>query len=204
VKQWFYLAAAILLSSCGYRYSPEDSELSNGPVSISVPYIPGDADAIFNNELVYQLGASGQFVCVSSGGDYVLQTKIISDTQSRIGFRYDRDNVEGSLEKNLLGVEDRRVVKAEIVFIEAASGKILMGPVEVSSDVDYDYTDPGSPRDLLFNSPSGSSMSIMQFSLGQLDSYEGAYDSASKGVYRKLAEKITEGLIQKLLDTPNN
>jgi hypothetical protein len=40
----------------------------------------------------------------------------------------------------------------------------------------------------------------MQFSLGQLDSYEGAYDSVSRTLFRKLAEKITEGLIQKLLE----
>jgi hypothetical protein len=44
----------------------------------------------------------------------------------------------------------------------------------------------------------------MQFSLGQLDSYEGAYDSTSREVFRKLAEKITEGLVQKLLDTSEN
>ncbi|MBU6149765.1 MAG: hypothetical protein KGQ54_06185, partial [Verrucomicrobia bacterium] len=120
MKRSIYLLGVILLSSCGgYRYTLEDSELNTGAASISVPYIPGDADAIFNNELVYQLGASGHFVCVASGGDYVLQTKILSDTQSRIGFRYDRDNVQGSLEKNLLGIEDRRVIKAEITFVEA-------------------------------------------------------------------------------------
>jgi hypothetical protein len=175
-----------------------------GTVRVTVPYIPGDANATFNNELVYQLGASGHFVCVPSDGDYILQAAIISDTQSRIGFRYDRDNVSGSLEKNLLGVEDRRAVKAEISFIEAGSGKVVIGPLEVSSDVDYDYTDPGSPRDLLYTPSSGASVSVMQFSLGQLDSYEGAYDSTSREVFRKLAEKITEGLVQKLLDTSEN
>ncbi len=204
MRQSLYLLCAIFLSSCGYRYTAEEAVISTGSISVSVPYIPGDVDAIFNNELVYQLGASGHFLCVPTGGDYILQAKILSDTQSRIGFRYDRDNVKGSLEKNLLGVEDRRAIKAEITFIEVVSGKIVIGPVEVSSDVDYDYTDPGSPRDLLFNSSSGSSMSIMQFSLGQLDSYEGANDSTSRGVFRKLAGKITEGLIQKLLESSEN
>jgi len=204
VRRWIYIVSTILLSSCGYRYTSEDSFLSLSKVRIAVPYIPGDADAIFNNELVYQLAASGHFHCVTSDADYILQAIILSDTQSRIGFRYDRDNVSGSLEKNLLGVEDRRSVKAEISFIEAGSGKIVIGPIEVSSDVDYDYTDPGSPDDLLYTSPYGHSLSIMQFSLGQLDSYEGAYDSTSRGVFTRLAEKITEGLIQKLMDSSQN
>ena len=199
VRQWFYVLTAIVLSSCGYRYTSEDAVVPAATIRVTVPYISGDVEAIFNNELVYQLSASGHFVCVPANGDYILQTTIVSDTQSRIGFRYDTDNVRGSLEKNLLGVEDRRSVKAEIVLIEAGSGKIVIGPVEVFSDVDYDYTDPGSPRDLLYNSSS-----IMQFSLGQLDSYEGAFDSSSRNVFRKLAEKITEGLIQKLLETAEN
>lgn len=204
MRYWLYLVGISILSSCGYRYTSEDSVISAGSIRITVPYIPGDSDAVFNNELVYQLGASGHFLCVPAAGDYILQASIISDTQSRIGFRYDRDNVQGSLEKNLLGVEDRRAVKAEITLIEVGSGKILIGPVEVSSDVDYDYTVPGSPTDLLFNSSSGHSVSIMEFSLGQLDSYEGAYDSSSREVFRKLAEKITEGLVQKLLETSEN
>lgn len=204
MRQWIYILSTIFLSSCGYRYTSEDSLISLGKVRVAVPYIPGDADAIFNNELVYKLVASGHFLCVTSDADYILQTIILSDTQSRIGFRYDRDNVSGSLEKNLLGVEDRRTVKAEISFIEVGSGRIVIGPIEISSDADYDYTDPGSPDDLLYNSPSGSSLSIMQFSLGQLDSYEGAYDSTARGVYASLAEKITEGLIQKLMDSSQN
>ena len=200
MRQSLYLLTAVILSSCEYRYTSEDSVVSSNAVRVTVPYIPGDADAIFNNELVYQMSASGHFLCVPSDGDYILRTVILSDTKSRIGFRYDRDNVLGSLEKNLLGVEDRRSIKVEITFKEAGSGKIVFGPVEVSSDADYDYTDPGSPRDLLFTSSSGNSLPIMQFSLGQLDSYEGAYDSVSRTLFRKLAEKITEGLIQKLLE----
>ena len=194
MRRVFYLFAIATLSSCGYHYTSQDADASRS-YTVTVPYIPGDSDAQLNNELVYQLSASGHFRCVQSGGDYILQSKIISDTKSRIGFRYDRDNSTGAIEKNLLGVEDRRAVTAEVSLIDTRSGKVVAGPFEVSSNVDYDYIDPGSPKDLLFKS-----QPIIQFSVGQLDSYEGAYDDTARLVFRKLAEKITAGLVNHLIE----
>jgi len=194
MRRVFYLFATVGLSSCGYHYSAQEGDSSRS-YCLTVPYIPGDSDAALNNELVYQLSASGHFRCVRSGGDYILRSKIISDTKSRIGFRYDRDNSTGAIEKNLLGVEDRRAVTAEVSLLDTRTGNIVAGPFEVSSNVDYDYIDPGSPKDLLFkNRP------IIQFSVGQLDSYEGAYDDTARLIFRKLAEKITAGLVNHLVD----
>ncbi len=194
MRRSLYLFSALLLSSCGYHYTPQDGDSSRS-YTVTVPYIPGDSDATLNNELVYQLSASGHFRCVQSGGDYILQSKILSDTKSRIGFRYDRDNESGRIEKNLLGVEDRRAVTAEVSLLDTRTGNIVAGPFEVSSNVDYDYIDPGSPKDLLFKS-----QSIIQFSVGQLDSYEGAYDDTARLIFRRLAEKITTGLVNHLVD----
>ncbi len=200
MRRLIYIFSSIFLSSCGYHYTSQDD--SGRSFTVTVPYIPGDSDAILNNEIVYQLSSSGQFQCVQSNGEYVLEVNLLSETQSRIGFRYDRDNVSGSLEKNLLGVEDRRVVVVQVSLVETGSNKVVAGPFEVSSDAEYDYIDPGSPIDLLFTNSSGSSDSIIQFSMGQLDSSEGAYDDASRLVFRKLAEKITIGLVNHLSDRP--
>ncbi len=194
MRKCFYVFIAVLLSSCGYRYASQE-EGARRTYTVTVPYIPGDTDAILNSELVYQLSTSGYFRCVQSGGDYIVQATVLSDTQSRIGFRYDRDNATGALEKNLLGVEDRRAVMAQVSLLEKGTSKVIAGPFEVSSDVDYDYIDPGSPKDLLFKK-----QPIIQFSVGQLDSYEGAYDDTSRLVFRKLAEKITAGLVNQLLE----
>lgn len=187
----FYLSVFGLLGlcSCGYHSVSGEGE-SFSPVTVSIPYIPGDPDAVLNNELVYQLSAGGRFICKQTGGDYVLQVRLLSDTKSRIGFRYDSDNMTGALEKNLLGVEDRRSVSAEVSVIESRSNKVVVSPFEVRGEVDYDYIDPGSPKDLIYKGASGSSQSVIQFSLGQLDSYEGAYDGTSAPVFRKLAERI--------------
>ncbi len=192
MKTKFIPLLMLALCSCGYQssYKPHQEE----PISLNIPYIKGDVDALLNDALVYQFGSIGHFCCTGNDAEYILQVEILSDTQSRIGFRYDRDNVEGQLEKNLLGVEDRRSITALVSLIEKRSGKVHLGPFEVSASSDYDYTDPGSPRDLLFNASAGASESIMPFSLGQLDSYEGAYDDASKRVFHKIAEKIARGL----------
>lgn len=186
------LLLLLLLTSCGYRSSYREESIR----TISVPYISGDLDAVLNNELVYQLSSSGEFSCLQSGGDFVLQVILVSDTYERIGFRYDRDNPSGSLEKNILGVEDCRSVVALVSLVERSTGKIIIGPSEVRASVDYDYTDPGSPRDLLF----ARSQPIMPFSLGQLDSRAGAHDDASKPLFRQLSQKIVMGLMSKLFE----
>lgn len=188
------LLLVLLLTSCGYRYASQEQSGR----TISIPYISGDSDALLNNELVYQLSSSGEFSCLQSGGDFTLQVVLVSDTQERIGFRYDRDNPSGSLEKNLLGVEDCRSVIATVSLLEQSSGKVIMGPLEVRASVDYDYTDPGSPRDLLF----AKSQPIMPFSLGQLDSREGAHDDAAKPLFRQLSQKIVMGLLSKIPEIP--
>lgn len=179
-------------ASCGYRYS--EGEEGESKLTVSIPYIAGDPDGLLNNELVYQLSATGRFSPVQKGGDYTLRVVLLSDTHERIGFRYDRDNPSGKLEKNLLGVEDSRSIQAEVTLIENGSGRIVVGPSEVSAAVDYDYTDPGSPRDLLF----AKIKPIMPFSLGQLDSQEGAHDDAGRPLFRKLSQKISMGMMNKL------
>ena len=182
-----YLLALLFLSSCGYHYSSP----SGGGASVSIPYIHGDSDAILNNELMYALASSGEFKVEQSGGKYLLKILLLSDVNDRVGFRYDRDNPDGHLEKNLLGVENRRTIEAEVSLIEVSSGKSIVSEQKVTASVVYDYTDPGSPRDLLFSEKDP----IIQFSLGQLDSYEGAFDDCSKSIYRQLSQKIVMGLM---------
>lgn len=187
MKKWTSFLIVLLCSSCGYRYTGMDRD----PVTISVPNIFGDSDGWLSNEIVYQLGSSGCFICTQQEGEYSLVVDILSDIDERIGFRYDRDNPSGKLEKNLLGVEDRRTLVANISLVQKGSGKVVIGPSEVSASVEYDYTDPGSPKDLLF----AKKEPIMPFSLGQLDSQEGAQSAAARPLFRKLAAQIVAGLV---------
>ncbi len=183
--RWFVLIGLAICSSCGYRYLGEEKE-GAATRSITVPYITGDVEGLLNNELVYQLSSSGKFQCFQSGGEVTLRVAWMTEEHDRIGFRYDRDNPSGRREKNLLGVEDRRSLTVEVSLLETSSQKILFGPSSITAYVDYDYTDPGSPRDQVL----GRNDPVMQFSLGHLDSAEGAYDDASRPLFRKLSQKI--------------
>ena len=196
----FYFLALLFLSSCGYHYISCEGSHSGGGPSISIPYIHGDPDAILNNELAHALASSGEFKVEQSGGDLYLQVVLVSDTNDRVGFRYDRDNQEGHLERNLLGVENRRTIVAEVTLTKAETGKKVISQQTVTASVVYDYTDPGSPRDLLFSEIDP----VIQFSLGQLDSQEGALDDSSKPIFRQLSQKISMGLIGYLPEITSN
>jgi len=163
-------------------------------MTVSIPYIQGDEEALLQARLVEELSSTGIFTCVQNGGNYSLAVKFLSEELERIGFRYDRDNPSGRKEKNLLGVESRRKATIEVSLLDAATQKTVVGPFLVRANVDFDYTDPGSPRDLLF----ANRMPTMQFSLGQLDSSEGAFDDSMRPLTRKLAQEAAQILQEKM------
>jgi len=180
------------LSSCGYHF--DDREIFHTATTISIPYVPGDSAGKFTNELTKQLSASGAFRCVQNGGDLILKVRIFSDGSEKIGFRYDRVNKTGELKKRLIPVENRRLISAEVQLIHSATEEVLLGPLTVKADAEYDYQDPNSIDDLAVETSFGLVPSV-SFSLGQLDSIEGAQDAVATPLYRHLAEKIVEGIL---------
>jgi outer membrane lipopolysaccharide assembly protein LptE/RlpB len=180
------------LNGCGYHF--EDRDLFEDAHTITIPYVPGDSAGQFTNELTRQLSASGAFRCVQNGGELILKVRIFSDGSEKIGFRYDRINKDAELKKRLVPVENRRLISAEVQLIHSATEEVLLGPVVVKADAEYDYQDPNSIDDLSVDTPFGL-VSSVSFSLGQLDSIEGAQDAVSSPLYRHLAEKIVDGLL---------
>ena len=190
----FFLGLGILVfSSCGYHF--EGAETQTGTVTISVPYIKGDPDGHLGRELLRALSSSGQFDCIQTDGTLTLEAAIIAEGDDRIGYRFDRDPTTGALRDNIIGTENRFTLSAEVKLIDAHSNEILIGPQVVKAYADYDYVDSNSIRDLTFFTPSGVPEKVLDFSLGQLDSIEGAHDDSFTVVYRHLAQKIVDGLI---------
>ncbi len=180
---------ALLLFSCGYQFSPSTYE--GEKISISIPYIQGDPSALFNNALASSLAQSGRFHCLQSGGDFTVEVVLLSDTNDRIGYRYDRDDVTGSRKPNVLGIENRRYIIAQVTVYDAHSAGIVLGPLPIKAFVDYDYVDYGSPRDLNTHTSNGMIPTI-QYSYGQLNTVEGAHDDASVLIYQKLSDRIVD------------
>jgi hypothetical protein len=201
VKSFSILSLFCLLLECGCGYHFDGGEAERGTVTISVPYIKGDLEGHLNAQLVRALSTSGHFDCVQNGGELILEASITGDGDERIGFRFDRNPQSGELRDNIIGTENRRTIIAVVTLIDTSTHTAVLGPQTVKADADYDYVDSNSIRDLTFITDRGIPEKVLDFSLGQLDSVDGAHDDASTVIYRHLAQKIVDGLlIQKVGD----
>ncbi len=173
------------LSSCGYQVSSNESK-----TTISIPYISGDKEGQLTAELTRQITASNLYELASSHGDLTLQVSIVGDRNDIVGFRYDRSEESGKLEKNLMATENRRLLSALVTIVDRSTGETVIGPLTISGSGDYDYIDVTTLRELAFITPSGKTEKVINFSLGQLDSIEGAQDGVLTPVYAQLASRI--------------
>lgn len=187
---FFFFIFAALFSGCGYHFENQDERLS-----LSIPYVRGDNEGQLTNELIRQFAYSGGYDYVKDGGNLLLKVVVIGDGTEKIGYRYDRNEFTGELQTNLLPTENRRTITAEVTLINSPTGEILIGPHLVEASSDYDYTDVNSIQDLAFTTPSGKLETVLNFSLGQVDSVEGAQDDAIEPIYRNLAKKIITAIL---------
>ena len=189
----FISCMLLMATGCGYRF--DGSQMEDGTVTISVPYIKGDLEGHLNAELVRALSNSGCFDCVQQGGELLLEATITGDGDDRIGYRFDRNPESGELRDNIVGTENRRTLIATVTVTHTSTHAVVLGPQTVKAYVDYDYVDSNSIRDLVFFNQEGVPQKVLDFSLGQLDAVEGAEMDSSTLVYQRLAQKIVDGLI---------
>lgn len=183
--------AALLLLLCACNYSYQGATPSCPPVTISVPYVKGDHQGQFTAALVQALAESGRFDCLHTGGSLTLRASIASDASHAIDWTYKED-------KHLEPTENRRTLAVTIQLIESATEEILVGPLTIQSQVDYDFLVGCAWQDISLPNLSGQRVRALDFSLGQLDAADGASNSASAPLYQKLAEQIVAGLIHQL------
>ena len=179
---------ASILCSCGYHLPPASNP------SIAVPYIKGDTSGVFTSFLVRELEMRG-WIDYSSSAPYTLEANIVSDHKEQTGWRYDREGTNPKIQSRLRPTESKRTMAVEITIRDEQSGEIVFGPKKVKADVDYDYVNFDTITDLAFIPAPGAPLtSVLAFSLGQLDSVEGAQMAALKPLYQKLAILIADGL----------
>jgi len=159
---------------------------------MTVPFANGDEDGAFTAEIIRTLSSSGLADVRSFGGEYQLQVTVVKEEQEKIGFRVDPQKVDGKVKKNLLSSEGRKSMTIEAALIYG--GEVAYGPYLITADAEYDYVDGDSIQDLTFINPSGSLVTVLPFSLGQLESIESAQQAATRPLYRKLAQKIVDAI----------
>ena len=181
------LATLLLLSltGCGYH-----AVASDDIATISIPYVEGDNQGQFTAEIIRQMTNYDAYDFVRNEGDLILQVTLVGDQNDIVGFQYDRTIKKGKVERNLMPMENRKILTAEVTLTDSCSGEILLGPLKIAATADYDYIDVNSLKSVSFIDSHGKREKVVNFSLGQLDSIEGAQDAVLTPVYRQLAQKI--------------
>jgi len=191
-KYLLLLSLPFFLTGCGYHWEESD-QLATHYQTLAIPYVQGDEEGFLTDALVKAVGLSNQF-SYAKGGELIFEGKIISNQTSNVGWQYDRDPVSGTRINRLVPNEGRREVTVRFSLVAARTGKVVYGPIDVSAHVDYDFVDSDSLLDTSFLTPTGRRQSVLFFSLGQLDSMQGAQSSAREPLYQKLATKIVRGI----------
>lgn len=179
----------LLFASCGYRFYPE--HFVRGQSVCVVPFVEGDEEGIFTSELIAKLSQAG-IVHKGDREGYRLVVKLLPQESEKIGFRIDPQKVHGKVRKNLLALEGRKSIIAEISLWE--KGEKLFDKVEIEASADYDFVDGDSIQDLKFVDRKGQIQTVLPFSLGQLEPEPAASSAATFPLYRRLAEKIVDYL----------
>lgn len=128
--------------------------------------------------VIKRIARSGTFQYQNCGGTLLLKIKLLDLRDENIGFRYDRKK-KGELKKTIIPTETRVTAIAEIA-LETGTGCVLLGPVRLSTFVEFDH-DYYSSRN-----------AVNIFSLGQVSDIDAAYDDVQDPLYYALAEKIVD------------
>lgn len=179
--QFIMFSSMVLCCSCGsYRW--DRSGATQNPLfayrTLTIPYVEGDVDGSITSALIKQVCSNGAFKYRQEGGSLTLKVKVINYFDENIGYRYDR-NSHGKRIKSIIPVETRMTLITEVKVIEAASGTVVLGPVNIITSVDFDHD--------YYSSQNG----INIFSLGQLSDIDEAQDAVQLPLNDQLAKKIT-------------
>jgi len=107
---------------------------------------------------------------------------------------WDRDPINNTDLGVFYPIEDSRECIAKVELVDSKTNKAVITPFFVKASADYDYVNPTVRQAVEFTTPSDGTQSVLQYSLGQLDSQEGADKESFNPIYNKLAKKIVARL----------
>lgn len=170
-----FICLLVVLTACGYQWG--QGGIYAPYATISIPYVEGDWNGSLTAQIIKEMSCSGNLTYVNNGGSLILKVYIVDVEEEDVGFRYDLKK-DGKIRKSIIPDETRLIISADIYLIEAISGKVLLGPVRVSGETEFDHD--------YYSSQGG----VNVFSLGQFTDIDEAGDAAEYPMNRRLAEKI--------------
>jgi hypothetical protein len=184
---------SILLTSCGYQAT---SGANNNQTVISIPVIHDDDDGVLRNSLAKAISETGKFKYSSEPQDNQLIVKFVNNYTDTIGYSWDINPATGAAVNRLYPGEGRKSIVANITLKNSKSKDPVLEPFNVTFQATYDYVNPVSKKQIEFKDKAGKTHSTLQYSLGQLDSEEGARLESANPLYQGLAKKIAETLVR--------
>ncbi|MFZ0565234.1 MAG: LPS assembly lipoprotein LptE [Chlamydiales bacterium] len=170
-----YLLLFLFLTSCGYRFG--QGNLSNCYSTICIPYVQGDEKGLLTNALIRTITTRTALTYSSQGAQLLLKVCLFEPIERNIGFDYSTIPGEDNI---VVSNEGRLTLTAEVSLIDQCTGGCLMGPMKITSWIDYDFE------------PDLSNVNFHDFALGQLQMNNLAKDAAYPPLYILLAEKIVD------------
>lgn len=189
-KSIIIIVICFLSSSCGYHFltKPKTSP------TLAIPYIQGDLDGEVTNILIQKMTELGYFIPVSGISDFIIQAQVKSDRVDVIGFQFDPKYIE---DKRVIANENRRSIELEFSILSGRTREKLFGPYLIKESIDYDFLDDCPCKDSI-----QSQQSSLNFSLGQLDSREGAFSSCASPLFHKVTDRISRKIFCILVHSP--
>lgn len=182
------LIPLFIASSCGYHI-----QQTKEPLTVTVPYISGDKDGRLTQYLISSLSETGVFRYQNQDARYEIVGKIISRGSSTLGYEYRKKNNDSQIQRRLVPDEGRTTIAVEIELKDKLTKKTVLGPVTYEASSDYDFVNSESFSEVAFFLNQQLTTSL-DYSLGQLDSKEGASLSSVDPCFRSLAQKVAVSL----------
>jgi hypothetical protein len=178
VTRFLSLLFLFMTAGCGYRLGR--GEIIEQYSSVCIPYVEGDTDGNLTTALIRQMTTKGVLAYRNVGADLLLQVCLLEPVDENIDFAYAPREMDGKKVKILVSNEARLTLTARISLIDRFTGECVLGPMNLSSWIDFDFE------------PDLSNIGFHAFALGQLEMHNLAQDAAFHPLYALLAEKIVD------------
>lgn len=184
----FIISICCLNSSCEYHFFNK----TNLPYTIFIPYIEGDINGNLTNILIQRIAELGYFIPVSGISDFIIEARIKSNVIDTIGFQFAPKNGDRTIIPN----ENRHTIELEFSILSGKTQQKLFGSYFIKESIDYDFLDQYPCKHSIPNKES-----TVNFSLGQLDSREGALASSAATLFHKITDKMSRIILYTVIDS---
>lgn len=187
----YVLGLSIFISACSV-YRPA------AVCTIDIPLIKKDDHGLLRDALVTEIAKSPFMAYSADTGEYELRLEVVKDKTENVSFFYETDAKTGKATDKLVADEQMRTLVVKAALFSKRLNADVVAPFIVSARVDYNFANPSSLSNVQFTNLQGAQESLLQFSLGQLDSEEGAQSASYAPAYRRISEQVMAVLSHQL------